>query len=121
MDLSSLARKPAPEGLARGQFVEALQSMDLVCLPLRPETRYVASRSIVDAFAAAKPLVITTNPMIRAIARKYGEFGRVVADRDGLRAFFETFDRETMLEDYGRWLEPVRYGPETRSRSNRQC
>jgi hypothetical protein len=107
MDLSSLARAPAPEGLTQEEFVEALQSMDLVCLPLRPETRYVASGSIADAFAAAKPLVVTTNPMIRAIARKYGEFGRVVPDRDGVRAFFEAFDRETTLGDYGRWLEGI--------------
>ncbi len=107
LDTSALSLKPAPGGLLRPEFVAALHGVDLVCLPLSPATKYVASGSIIDAFAAAKPLVIVANPMLQAIREKYGEFGFLAADRAGIRTFFDAFDRARIAPLHAAWLETV--------------
>lgn len=107
MDLSSLSRKPSAKGLARDAFTAALGEVDMVCLPLGKDPRFVASGSIIDAFSAGKPLLVTNNPMLQAIAGKYGEFGVRVDDRAGIRTFLETFERTAVIEKFPIWNESI--------------
>ena len=106
-DLSSLARKPLTDGLARATFLSALREMDLVCLPIAPENRYVASGSIIDAFAAAKPVLIPTNSMVQAISDKYGRFGPPLSDRNDVFNFFANFDAAAFHADYLSWVDTI--------------
>jgi hypothetical protein len=107
LDTSRLSRKPAPGGLARPDFVAALHAMDFVCLPLSPDSTYVASGSVIDAFAAAKPLIIVANPMLRAIRDKYGAFGLLGRERAEILHFFEGFDRDRLAGQHAAWVETV--------------
>ncbi len=105
--LSSLARRPAECSIPRAKFLDAVRAMDLVCLPFPPERKYVASGSIVDSFAAAKPLVITSNRMVRAIQHKYGDFGEIMQGQDRMWEFFEKFDRNAFLKKYEQWTRNI--------------
>jgi hypothetical protein len=107
LDLAPLARRPAPDGLDRPAFLEAVREMDLICLPLAVDSRYVASGSVIDAFAAAKPLLIPRNPMMRAIEARFGVFGPSAASRDDVVAFFAGFDRAAFAAAYPTWLQAV--------------
>jgi hypothetical protein len=107
LDTAKLARKPAPGGLARPEFVAALHAVDFVCLPLSPNSTYVASGSVIDAFAAAKPLIIISNPMLRAITDKYGAFGLLARERGEILRFFEGFDHDRLAAEHAAWVETV--------------
>ena len=103
--MSGLILPPHKTHLAREKFVELLGQMDLICLPLPHSVSYVSSGSIIDAFAAAKPLITTTNQSHLAIQEKYGEFGVLCSDVTSLEAFFtklKTTPREA-LADYNTW------------------
>ena len=106
-DLSSLARKPVADGLPRAVFLSALREMDLVCLPIAPENRYVASGSIIDAFAAAKPVLMPTNPMTQAISDKYGRFGPPISKRKDVFNFFDNFDASAFDAQYPGWVDAI--------------
>lgn len=104
-DTSGLILPPHKTHLARAKFVELLGQMDLICLPLPNSVSYVSSGSIIDAFAAAKPLITTTNQSHLAIQEKYGEFGVLCSDVTSLEAFFTKLKitpREA-LADYDKW------------------
>lgn len=107
LDLSRLARAPAPNGLDRPTFLEILRKMDLVCLPVAEDARYVASGSIIDAFAAAKPLLMPRNKMLRAIENRHGTFGPLVPARRDIISFFEAFDRTMFQASYEGWSEAI--------------
>lgn len=104
-DTSGLALPPHKTHLAREKFVELLGTMDLVCLPLPNSVSYVSSGSIIDAFAAAKPLITTSNQSHIAIGEKYGEFGILKAEQSGLFNFFKDLaDKpEQSLANYEDW------------------
>lgn len=104
-DTSGLTLTPHKTHLAREKFVELLGQMDLVCLPLPSSVSYVSSGSIIDAFAAAKPLITSTNQSHRAIEQKYGEFGILAAERNEYEAFFSALSEapQAALANYEKW------------------
>lgn len=104
-DMSGLTLKPNKGHLARETFVSLLGSVDLVCLPLPSTVSYVSSGSIIDAFAAAKPLITTSNQSHRAIEKKYGTFGVLAESNKGLFEFFAHLqsDQHAALENYEQW------------------
>ena len=104
-DTSGLALPPHKTHLAREKFVELLGAMDLVCLPLPNSVSYVSSGSIIDAFAAAKPLITTSNQSHIAIKEKYGEFGILRSEQSDLFKFFQDLaDKpEQILASYENW------------------
>jgi hypothetical protein len=95
------------DGLPRDAFLLALQEMDMVCLPISPENKYVASGSIIDAFAACKPVLIPMNPMIQAISDKYGRFGPPMANRNSIVDFFLNFDSTAFHAEYPSWVDTI--------------
>jgi len=107
VDTSALKRCPTEGGVDRPDFVAALQSMDVVCLPLESRSQYVSSGSIIDAFAAGKPLLIIRNNMHTAIQEKYGEFGHIVDTPEDLRAFFVDFDPDDFRRRYAVWANAI--------------
>lgn len=69
-----LAVPPTESHLSREEFLARLHSVDIILLPLKGNTSYVSSGSIIDAIASLKPMIIRRNQSIAAIAKKYGEF-----------------------------------------------
>lgn len=114
MNMSSLHRKPHPDGLPRSDFLAALREMDMVCLPLRPDNKYVASGSLIDAFAACKPVLIIRNPMIDAIQEKYGSIGRSVSSKEDLSKCLDDLDVGEFLNEYDSWVKNLRRLRESR-------
>ncbi len=122
-DTSSLCIAPSKTHLAREKFVELLRQIDLVCLPLPSSVSYVSSGSIIDAFAAAKPLITSTNQSHRAIKEKYGEFGVLASEKTDFYDFFEELanNPERALEYYEKWKETTIKIRESRSESSIAC
>lgn len=94
---------PANRYLPRADFIDLLNQVDIVCLPLPAKTSFVSSGSIIDAFAGLKPLIITENQSLIAIQEKYGNYGEIVKDQAALEHFFEKFDDEAFEESYPQW------------------
>ena len=116
-DTSGLTLLPHKTHLERDKFVELLGQMDLVCLPLPSSISYVSSGSIIDAFAAAKPLITSTNQSHRAIKEKYGEFGILASKTSDFNSFFQrlTDNPESTLDYYEKWKETAIAIRESRS------
>jgi len=111
VDLTALARQPSPSGLDRPEYLSALRNMDCVCLPLPKANRFVASGSIIDAFTAMKPLIITRNSMVERIEKKYGAFGYVANDVTELEDFVANSCKTITLAQCQEWwgnIEKIR-------------
>jgi hypothetical protein len=68
-----LARRPAKGGVPRREYIAALAEMDFVCLPLSSlEYAFIASGSVTDAIAAAKPLLALRTRTLEGIFERYG-------------------------------------------------
>lgn len=104
LDTSILQTEPSRTHVEREEFLSKVRAMDIICLPLPNTTSYVSSGSIIDAFAALKPLVMTKNQSLKAIERKYGEFGFLSDSADELHSFFENFDSEEFNKMYEQWI-----------------
>jgi hypothetical protein len=105
LDVSTMSRKPSPTPLPRDEYVEALEKVDLVCLPLHSRAYdFTASGTVSDAIAALKPLIAFRNRTLDAIVRKYGEIGYLVESRDALFALFHNFDRDDFLRRRPEWI-----------------
>ena len=103
LSFSGLTVLPANGHMPRERFIELLEEVDMVCLPLPTSTSYVSSGSIIDAFAGLKPLIITENQSILAIQEKYGKYGEIVKNQDEMDSFFEQFTQERFQELYATW------------------
>ncbi|MEC5387213.1 hypothetical protein VVD49_15900 [Uliginosibacterium sp. H3] len=74
--IEALARRPAKGGLPRRDYIAALADMDFVCLPLSSlEYAFIASGSVTDAIAAAKPLLALRTRTLEGIFERYGPVG----------------------------------------------
>lgn len=79
--LSSLVRKPCARKLGRAEFLEAVQSIDYVCLPYsRDLYQYSASGTLLDAIAATKPVFAIASPTLEDLRESYGDFGVIAKD-----------------------------------------
>lgn len=103
LDFSGLSVLPANEHMPRARFIELLNEIDIVCLPLPTSTSYVSSGSIIDAFAGLKPLIITANQSVLAIQEKYGEYGVLVDSIDAMDDFFSNFSHDAFKAKYDAW------------------
>lgn len=104
LDTSILKTEPQRSHLDRDDFVAKLRDMDIICLPLPTTTSYVSSGSIIDAFAALKPLVMTRNQSLTAIEKKYGAFGVLANTANDVEQFFATFDGAVFHNNQQQWL-----------------
>jgi hypothetical protein len=111
LDTSSLIKEPSKNHLPRDVFINLLNDMDMICIPIPSSTSYVSSGSIIDAFAALKPLILTENQSNLAIQEKYGEYGVIVKNQNALDNFFSSFSTQQFQTKYGLWqqsLEKIR-------------
>lgn len=107
VNFDGLAVKPANGYLPREDFVRLLSDIDMVCLPLPKTTSYVSSGSIIDAFAASKPLIITNNQSVKAIEKKYGEYGFTYSKEDELVTFLSEFSVDKLIEKSTVWQQNI--------------
>ncbi|MAG75233.1 MAG: hypothetical protein CL811_00625, partial [Colwelliaceae bacterium] len=107
LSFDGLTVKPADGYLPREDFVRLLADIDIVCLPLPKTTSYVSSGSIIDAFAASKPLIISQNQSVRAIEDKYGEYGFTYNQEDELIKFLNEFSVEELAKKAPIWQEHI--------------
>ncbi len=78
MDLSCLHRPPSPDKLSKDTYWEILSTMHYICLPYDPAIyRFTASGILLDAIAAAIPVITFPLPMITALEQRFGPLGHV--------------------------------------------
>ncbi|MFT7005533.1 MAG: hypothetical protein ACJAXJ_000031 [Colwellia sp.] len=115
LTLDCLKVKPSNGHLPRDQFVKLLSEIDIVCLPLPKTISYVSSGSIIDAFAASKPLIISTNQSVRAIQEKYGEYGIVYSTDNELNNLLNNLTHEQLKQLFVNWHTNIQKIKENRS------
>jgi len=108
LSLKGLTVLPSDGYLPRKDFIDLLNKVDIICLPLPVNKSFVSSGSIIDAFAGLKPLIITENQSINAIQDKYGEFGKIVENQDELDTFFDEFSAEKFIENMHNWQDTLK-------------
>jgi hypothetical protein len=109
LDLTSLACRPHEQQLDRGQYLAALQGIDLVCAPFQSQAyNFTASGTLSDAIAALKPVLALRNRVVNAIVAKYGPIGYAVGTTDELVHLVQTLDRADFQLRRPRWVENLR-------------
>lgn len=78
LDLSVLTRQPSSRKISRAEFRDALKKMDYVCLPYSQELyRFSASGTLLDAVAAAKPIIALHSPIFDDLQSRFGNIGEL--------------------------------------------
>tara|TARA_R110001583_G_scaffold7158_6_gene35657 strand:+ start:4194 stop:5360 length:1167 start_codon:yes stop_codon:yes gene_type:complete len=108
LSLQGLTVLPSDGYLPRKNFIDLLNQIDIICLPLPVNQSFVSSGSIIDAFAGLKPLIITENQSLNAIQDKYGEFGKIVKNQDELDTFFDEFSAKDFIDNMQKWQSTLK-------------
>jgi hypothetical protein len=123
LDTNALARKPAKMPLSREEYLQALEQLDLVCLPFHDQAyASTGSGTISDAIAALKPMIVFRNRTMEAIFDRYGPIGWLADDKDDLFALVRALDPTQFARQRSSWidnLKPIRKarGPEVLAKS----
>ena len=115
IDTSTLIIPPCEKHLSRSKFISLLKDMDIICIPIPSSTSYVSSGSIIDGFAALKPLILTENQSNLAIQEKYGEYGLIVKNQNSLDSFFSSFSIQAFQGKYELWQQSLKKIRQARS------
>jgi hypothetical protein len=109
LDTSKLARRPSSMPMQRGEYLAALEEVDLVCLPL-PGRAYdfTGSGTVSDAIAALRPLIVLRNRTIEAMFARYGAIGWLAEDRDDLLRLVGTLDRAELARRHSGWIHNLK-------------
>lgn len=104
--LKPLARIPSLKSVPRKEYVDAINDMDMICLPVSKTYEFVASGSVLDAFTSLKPLILVRNKSYSELEAKYGSFGVMYESREDL---LENFDKALLhyREFRGNWVENI--------------
>jgi hypothetical protein len=109
LDVSALHRKPSRTSMPRRDYVDAVRSIDLVCLPMHSRAYdFTASGTLADAVAALKPLVAFHNRAFDAIVKRYGPIGWLVESEAELFYLIQTLDRRAFIDARAGWVENLR-------------
>lgn len=108
LDLSSLTLEPSSTSVPREIFVNNLNRMDMICLPIPKNTAYVTSGSLIDGFTALKPLILTENSSNKAIEKKYGEYGKIYSRQSEMKEFFSSYSVADFQKDQPKWIENMK-------------
>jgi glycosyltransferase involved in cell wall biosynthesis len=103
LNLDVLKTKPQHARIHRGAYLELIRSIDFAVIPLGREYELTASGSLLDAVAAARPLLISDSLLARNLSREFGDIGETFRDGELFRAIEQillNFD----LESYGRFI-----------------
>jgi hypothetical protein len=109
LDVSALHRKPSRTSMPRQDYVDAVRSIDLVCLPIHSKAYdFTASGTLADAVSALKPLVAFHNRAFDAIVKRYGPIGWLVESEAELFYLIQTLDRRAFLDARAGWVETLK-------------
>src|SRR6516225_1285912 len=109
LDTSKLARNPSKMPLLRGEYLAALEEVDLVCLPLPGHVYdFTGSGTVSDAIAALKPLIGFRNRTMEAMFARYGPIGWLADDRDDLIRLVGAFDPVEVARRRPGWVNNLR-------------
>jgi glycosyltransferase involved in cell wall biosynthesis len=78
--LAILTTKPHADRTIRSEYVAAIRSMDYVVVPYREVYGLIASGSLLDAVAAARPIIVPAMPLTRDLFNRYGDIGYIFSD-----------------------------------------
>lgn len=105
---ASLSTPPNNGYLSREKFVDLLEKMDYVCLPLPRKISHVSSGSIIDSITMLKPMLLLKDQSTSAMATKYGDFGLLADNKKILNDFFENQILKIQKEEYLHWVRSLR-------------
>jgi glycosyltransferase involved in cell wall biosynthesis len=106
LDLSPLTLAPSRTPLPRDEYLRALAGIDLVCLPLSSRAYdFIASGSVSDAIAAAKPLLALRNRTLAAIFDRYGPIGHLAGSSAELIEFVQGLRYDEFVARRAQWVE----------------
>jgi hypothetical protein len=109
LDTRKLARKPSKTPLPRAEYLEALEEVDLVCLPLHSRAYdFTASGTVSDAIAALKPLIAFRTRTLEAISGRYGQIGWLVDDRDSLFELIGALEPMEFARLHSVWVDNLK-------------
>jgi len=101
VDLSHLDVPPSPTPLSFDRYVDALSSLDYVCLPLGGAYYdFAASGTLLDAVAGLTPVLTLDTPIARGMFREAGDIGYVCENEDELTR---------VVEKLAAGVDPVRH------------
>src|SRR5262249_23244980 len=97
-------------------YVQALEEVDLVCLPLDSRAYdFTASGAVSDAIAALKPLIAFRTGTLEAISTRYGSIGWLVRNRDSLFELVQTLDAQEFVQRRPGWIDNLKAVREART------
>ena len=109
LDTSKLARNPSKMPLLRGEYLAALEEVDLVCLPLPGHVYdFTGSGTVSDAIAALKPLIVFRNRTMEAMFARYGPIGWLAEDRDDLIRLVGALNPIEFARTHSIWVNNLR-------------
>jgi len=92
INIDSLSRKPHKNSLNRANYLQALGDMDYILLPLSRAYDYTASGTLMDAVAAAKPVLLPQDgrpSLLAKFAGAHAPIGPDIADDDAVIRFLQ--------------------------------
>jgi hypothetical protein len=94
---------------SRPQFVEKLQRLHYVCLPLQPEYYGLsASGALVDAITWLKPIIATRVPIIVDLFARFGDIGVLCDNMEAMRVAITALVRDPDRARYDRQIANLR-------------
>jgi hypothetical protein len=101
---------PKPyQRFSRPQFIEKLQQLHYVCLPLQPAYYGLsASGALLDAITWLKPIIATRVPIIVDLFARFGDIGVLCDDMDAMRTAIEALARDPDQARYDRQVANLR-------------
>ena len=109
LDTSKLARNLSKMPLLRGEYLAALEEVDLVCLPLPGHVYdFTGSGTVSDAIAALKPLILFRNRTMEAMFARYGPIGWLAEDRDDLIRLVGALNPIEFARRHSSWVNNLR-------------
>lgn len=109
LDQSGLSRRPTPGGLPRDAYVQAVQRLDLACLPMSSRAYdLIASGTVSDAIAALKPLLALRTRTLAAIADKYGPIGMLADSKQQMIEALQDLTPESFAQRRAEWVANLR-------------
>jgi hypothetical protein len=97
------------EGLPRPRFIEKLQRLHYVCLPLHPVYYgLAASGALIDAITWLKPIIATPIPIVADLFARFGDIGFLCETLDQMQAAIDSLARNPDQDRYDRQVANLR-------------
>jgi len=106
---AALQEPPQMERFTRVDFVEKLQHLHYVCMPMQPGYYALsASGALLDAINWLKPVITTRVPIVADLFERFGDIGELCDDLDSMRAAIEKLALNPDPDRYARQVATLR-------------